>query len=137
MAPAIGAAFTLMMGPVGLIIAGLTAISVVIYKNWAGIKQALVDIGNYFIDFIQQFIADSISSKRANNEFLKNMLAVGKFVFSTFLTIIKTFASNFITIFKGIGDIFNGCFLPLTKIKLYKVFTDLTSGLKKQLYKRI
>ena len=49
MAPAIGAAFTLMMGPVGLIIAGLTAISVVIYKNWAGIKTALIKVGNYFI----------------------------------------------------------------------------------------
>ena len=33
LAPAIGAAFTLMMGPVGLVIAGLTAIAFVIYKN--------------------------------------------------------------------------------------------------------
>jgi hypothetical protein len=128
MAPAIGAAFTLMMGPVGLIIAGLTAISVVIYKNWAGIKQALVDIGNYFIDLYN----NSLPIKLAVNALImnfKNMLAVGKFVFSTFLTIIKTFASNFITIFKGIGDILIGVF-TFDKDKIVQGFTDLTSGLK-------
>ena len=128
MAPAIGAAFTLMMGPVGLIIAGLTAISVVIYKNWAGIKQALVDIGNYFIDLYN----NSLPIKLAVNALImnfKNMLAVGKFVFSTFLTIIKTFASNFITIFKGIGDILIGVF-TFDKDKIIQGFTDLTSGLK-------
>jgi TP901 family phage tail tape measure protein len=128
MAPAIGAAFTLMMGPVGLIIAGLTAISVVIYKNWAGIKQALVDIGNYFIDLYN----NSLPIKLAVNALImnfKNMLAVGKFVFSTFLTIIKTFASNFITIFKGIGDILIGVF-TFNKDKIVQGFSDLTSGLK-------
>ena len=50
MAPAIGAALSVMMGPIGLIVAGLTAISVVIYRNWAGIQSALVKIGNYFIE---------------------------------------------------------------------------------------
>ena len=117
-----------MMGPVGLIIAGLTAISVVIYKNWAGIKQALVDIGNYFIDLYN----NSLPIKLAVNALImnfKNMLAVGKFVFSTFLTIIKTFASNFITIFKGIGDILIGVF-TFDKDKIIQGFTDLTTGLK-------
>ena len=128
MAPAIGAAFTLMMGPVGLIIAGLTAISVVIYKNWAGIKQALVDIGNYFIDLYN----NSLPIKLAVNALImnfKNMLAVGKFVFSTFLTIIKTFASNFSTIFKGIGGVLMGVF-TFNRGKILQGFTDLTSGLK-------
>ena len=128
MAPAIGAAFTLMMGPVGLIIAGLTAISVVIYKNWAGIKQALVDIGNYFIDLYNNSLPIQLAVNALIMNF-KNMLAVGKFVFSTFLTIIKTFASNFITIFKGIGDILIGVF-TFDKDKIIQGFTDLTSGLK-------
>ena len=128
MAPAIGAAFTLMMGPVGLIIAGLTAISVVIYKNWAGIKQALVDIGNYFIDLYNNSLPIQLAVNALIMNF-KNMLAVGKFVFSTFLTIIKTFASNFITIFKGIGDILMGVF-TFDKDKIVQGFTDLTSGLK-------
>jgi TP901 family phage tail tape measure protein len=128
MAPAIGAAFTLMMGPVGLIIAGLTAISVVIYKNWAGIKQALVDIGNYFIDLYNNSLPIQLAVNALIMNF-KNMLAVGKFVFSTFLTIIKTFASNFITIFKGIGDILIGVF-TFDEDKIIQGFTDLTSGLK-------
>lgn len=128
MAPAIGAAFTVMMGPVGLIIAGLTAISVVIYKNWAGIKQALVDIGNYFIDLYNNSLPIQLAVNALIMNF-KNMLAVGKFVFSTFLTIIKTFASNFITIFKGIGDILIGVF-TFDKDKIIQGFTDLTSGLK-------
>lgn len=128
MAPAIGAALSVMMGPIGLIVAGLTAISVVIYKNWAGIKSALIKIGNYFIDLYNNSlpIQLAVNSLIAN---FKNMLAIGKFVFSTFLTIIKTFANNFITLFKGIGDILMGVF-TFDKDKIVQGFTDLTTGLK-------
>ena len=128
LAPAIGTALTVMMGPIGLVIAGLTAISVVIYKNWAGIKSALVKIGNYFIDLYNNSlpIQLAVNSLIAN---FKNMLAVGKFVFSTFSTIIKTFANNFITLFKGIGDIIMGVF-TFDKDKIVQGFTDLADGLK-------
>lgn len=128
LAPAIGTALTVMMGPIGLIVAGLTAISVVIYKNWSGIKSALVKIGNYFIDLYNNSlpIQLAVNSLIAN---FKNMLAIGKFVFSTFLTIIKTFANNFITLFKGIGDILMGVF-TFDKDKIVQGFTDLTTGLK-------
>jgi hypothetical protein len=128
LAPAIGTALTVMMGPIGLVIAGLTAISVVIYKNWAGIKSALVKIGNYFIDLYNNSlpIQLAVNSLIAN---FKNMLAVGKFVFSTFSTIIKTFANNFITLFKGIGDIIMGVF-TFDKDKIVQGFSDLADGLK-------
>jgi hypothetical protein len=128
LAPAIGTALTVMMGPIGLIVAGLTAISVVIYKNWAGIKSALVKIGNYFIDLYNNSlpIQLAVNSLIAN---FKNMLAVGKFVFSTFSTIIKTFANNFITLFKGIGDIIMGVF-TFDKDKIVQGFSDLADGLK-------
>ncbi len=128
LAPAIGTALTVMMGPIGLVIAGLTAISVVIYKNWAGIKSALVKIGNYFIDLYNNSlpIQLAVNSLIAN---FKNMLAVGKFVFSTFSTIIKTFANNFMTLFKGIGDIIMGVF-TFDKDKIVQGFTDLADGLK-------
>ena len=33
--PAIASGFTLLMGPLGLVIAALTAVGVIIYKNWA------------------------------------------------------------------------------------------------------
>jgi len=128
LAPAIGTALTVMMGPIGLIVAGLTAISVVIYKNWAGIKSALVKIGNYFIDLYNNSlpIQLAVNSLIAN---FKNMLAVGKFVFSTFSTIIKTFANNFMTLFKGIGDIIMGVF-TFDKDKIVQGFIDLADGLK-------
>ena len=128
MAPAIGAALTVMMGPIGLIVAGLTAISVVIYKNWAGIKSALVKIGNYFIDLYNNSLPIQLAVDSLIMNF-KNMLAVGKFVFSTFSTIIKTFANNFITLFKGIGDIIMGVF-TFDKDKIVQGFIDLADGLK-------
>jgi hypothetical protein len=128
MAPAIGAALSVMMGPIGLIVAGLTAISVVIYKNWAGIKSALVKIGNYFIELYNNSLPIQLAVDSLIMNF-KNMLAVGKFVFSTFSTIIKTFANNFMTLFKGIGDIIMGIF-SFDKDKIVQGFTDLADGLK-------
>ena len=128
MAPAIGAALSVMMGPIGLIVAGLTAISVVIYKNWAGIKSALVKIGNYFIELYNNSLPIQLAVDSLIMNF-KNMLAVGKFVFSTFSTIIKTFAKNFMTLFKGIGDIIMGIF-TFDKDKIVQGFTDLADGLK-------
>ena len=128
MAPAIGAALSVMMGPIGLIVAGLTAISVVIYRNWAGIQSALVKIGNYFIELYNNSLPIQLAVNTLIMNF-KNMLAVGKFVFSTFLTIIKTFANNFITLFKGIGDILIGVF-TFDKDKIVQGFTDLADGLK-------
>ena len=128
LAPAIGTALTVMMGPIGLIVAGLTAISVVIYKNWSGIQSALVKIGNYFIELYNNSLPIQLAVNTLIMNF-KNMLAVGKFVFSTFLTIIKTFANNFITLFKGIGDILMGVF-TFDKDKIVQGFTDLTTGLK-------
>ena len=128
MGPAIGAALSVMMGPIGLIVAGLTAISVVIYKNWAGIKSALVKIGNYFIELYNNSLPIQLAVDSLIMNF-KNMLAVGKFVFSTFSTIIKTFANNFMTLFKGIGDIIMGIF-TFDKDKIVQGFTDLADGLK-------
>jgi hypothetical protein len=128
MAPAIGTALSVMMGPIGLIVAGLTAISVVIYKNWAGIKSALVKIGNYFIELYNNSLPIQLAVDSLIMNF-KNMLAVGKFVFSTFSTIIKTFAKNFMTLFKGIGDIIMGIF-TFDKDKIVQGFTDLADGLK-------
>jgi len=128
LAPAIGTALTVMMGPIGLIIAGLTAISVVIYKNWAGIKSALVKIGNYFIDLYNNSlpIQLAVNSLIAN---FKNMLAVGKFVFSTLVTILKTTAKNVISVLGGIGDIIMGIF-TLDAEKIKSGFTDAAKGIK-------
>ena len=128
MAPAIGAAFTLMMGPVGLIIAGLTAIAVVIYKNWSGIKAALVKLGNYFIELYN----NSLPIQLAVNSIImvfKNLVAYGKFVFSTLSTIIKLFGQNISTVFGSAADLIMGIFtFDIDKIK--SGFNNLTNGLK-------
>lgn len=128
MAPAIGAALSVMMGPIGLIVAGLTAISVVIYRNWSGIQSSLAKIGNYFIELYNNSLPIQLAVNTLIMNF-KNMLSVGKFVFSTFLTIVKTFAKNFMTLFKGIGDILIGVF-TFNKDKIVRGVTNLTTGLK-------
>lgn len=49
-APMVGTAFTVMTGPVGLIVAaivGLVAIGVTLYKNWDVIKEKAAELGNW------------------------------------------------------------------------------------------
>ena len=133
MAPAIGAAFTLMMGPVGLVIAGLTAISVVIYKNWSGIKAALVKIGNYFIELYNNSLPIQLAVNLLIMQF-KSFLAVGKFVFKTIVNVFKLFGQNVMTIFGSVADIIMGVF-TFDKDKIMKGFTNLSSGLKSNLTK--
>ena len=133
MAPAIGAAFTLMMGPVGLVIAGLTAISVVIYKNWSGIKAALVKIGNYFIELYNNSLPIQLAVNLLIMQF-KNFLAVGKFVFKTIVNVFKLFGQNVMTIFGSVADIIMGVF-TFDKDKIMKGFTNLSTGLKSNLTK--
>ena len=128
MAPAIGAAISLMLGPIGLIVAGLTAVSVVIYKNWSGIKTALVKLGNYFIELYN----NSLPIQLAVNSIImvfKNLVAYGKFVFSTLSTIIKLFGQNISTVFGSAADLIMGIFtFDIDKIK--SGFNNLTNGLK-------
>jgi TP901 family phage tail tape measure protein len=117
LAPAIGAAFTLMMGPVGLVIAGLTAIAVIIYKNWAGIKNALIKVGNYFIELYNNSLPIKIAVNAIIMQF-KNFLAVGKFVFKTIITVFKSFGKAAMAYLGSVGDILMGIFtLDMAKIK--------------------
>tara|TARA_R110001606_G_scaffold121818_2_gene254229 strand:+ start:649 stop:3201 length:2553 start_codon:yes stop_codon:yes gene_type:complete len=117
LAPAIGAAFTLMMGPVGLVIAGLTAIAVIIYKNWAGIKNALIKVGNYFIELYNNSLPIKIAVNAIIMQF-KNFLAVGKFVFKSIITVFKSFGKAAMAYLGSVGDILMGIFtLDMAKIK--------------------
>ena len=139
MAPAIGAAFTLMMGPVGLLIAGLTAISVVIYKNWSGIKAALVKIGNYFIELYNNSLPIQLAVNLLIMQF-KSFLAVGKFVFKSVITVFKAFGNAALGILGGVGDLLMGILtFDVAKIKqgfsgigdaMKGGFTDAIDGIK-------
>ena len=135
LAPAIGAAFTLMMGTVGLIIAGLTAIAVVIYKNWAGIKAALIKVGNYFIELYNNSLPIKIAVNAIIMQF-KNFLAVGKFVFKTIITVFKFFGKAAMGILGGVGDILMGIFtLDMGKIK--KGFSGIGQVMQKNFFSAI
>ena len=117
MAPAIGAAFTLMMGPIGLIIAGLALVAVIIAKNWAPIKGMLLKVGNYFIDLYNNALPIQIAVKAIVFQF-KSLLAVGKFVFKSIITVFKAFGKAALGILGGVGDLIMGIFtLDIDQIK--------------------
>lgn len=128
MAPAVASAFALMTGPVGLLIAALAAVAVVIYKNWAGIKTALINIANYFIELYNNSLPIQLAVN-ALIMYFKNMLAVGKFVFKSIVAVFKAFGSAAIGILGGVGDLIMGIFtLDVEKIK--KGFLGIGSALK-------
>ena len=117
MAPAIGAAISLMLGPIGLIVAGLTAVSVVIYKNWSGIKAALIKVGNYFIELYNNSLPIKLAVNAIIMQF-KNFLAVGKFVFKSIISVFKAFGNAALGILGGVGDLIMGIFtFDIAKIK--------------------
>ncbi|AUC13832.1 hypothetical protein BTO06_01105 [Tenacibaculum sp. SZ-18] len=107
--PAISTGFTLLTGPIGLVVAGLTAIGVIVYKNWSPIREVLVDIANYFIDLYNES-----SLFRAGVESVvlvfRNMWSVAKFAFSSISSLVKGFIASFVSRFKLIGRIFKAVF---------------------------
>lgn len=107
--PAILTGFTLLTGPIGLIIAGITAIGVIIYKNWKPIKQTLIDIANYFISLYNESVVVRVGVQSVINVF-KNLFEVGKFIFETLKNIVGSFIENFVNGFKTIGKIFKAIF---------------------------
>ena len=102
--PAIITGFTVLTGPIGLVIAALTAIGVIIYKNWAPIKQTLIDIANYFIDLYNESTVVRVGVEGVVLAF-KTLFEIGKFIFETLKNIIGGFVDTFVNGFKTIGRI--------------------------------
>lgn len=128
MAPAIGTAFTIMTGPIGIAVAAIAAIGIAIATYWTPIKKILVDVANYFIELYNKSTFIQVSVDLIIKTF-RSFLNVGKFVFKTLGTIIKLFAKNFKTIFGAIGDLIMGIF-TFDKEKIKSGFKNLTTGLK-------
>ena len=103
--PAIGTGLALLTGPIALIIAGLTAVGVVIYKNWAPIKKTLIDIANYFVDLYNESTVFRIAVEAVVAQF-KIMWEVGKFVFEGIKSLLLGFVDSFKSGFSTVGKIF-------------------------------
>lgn len=117
LAPAIGAAFTLMLGPVGLIVAALGAVAYVIYKNWAGIKAAIVKVANYFIELYNESVLVQTGVNLLIGVF-KTAFATAKFMVKHIITVFKALGTAVMNIFGSIGDIIMGVLtLDIEKIK--------------------
>jgi len=137
--PAIATGFAILTGPIGLIVAGLTAIGVVIYKNWQPIKKTLIDIANYFIDLYNESTAFRIVVQSVISTF-KLLWEAGKFAFEGLKSILKNFVSQFTNGFKTIGKIiaavFKGEFSTIpdiikqASVKGRSNFKELTTDLK-------
>ena len=123
--PAIGTGFALLTGPIGLIVAGLTAVGIVIYKNWEPIKATLVELANYFIDLYNEsaIFRGGVEAIVLN---FRTLLAVGKFVFGTLGNLISAIGQNIKDSFTGLGDIVSAILsgditqLPLILAKGFK-----------------
>lgn len=130
--PAIGTGFALLTGPIGLIAAGLTAIGVIIYKNWAPIKRELTNLANYFIDLYNEAIIFRVVVEGIRTSF-NNIFDTGKFVFGVLGDIITTLGKNIKDVFVNAGEaikaVLTGDFNQLPKI-LAKNFADTTANFK-------
>ena len=100
--PALVTGFTLLTGPVGLAVAAIAGVGIVIAKNWAPIKQTLVDVANYFIDLYNESTLVRAGVQAIVLEF-KTLFEVGKFLFNSLLKFIESFGERFKVIFKGVG----------------------------------
>lgn len=105
--PALVTGFALLTGPIGLIIAGLTAVGVIIYKNWKPIKAELVALANYFVDLYNESVAFRIAIEYVTLQF-KTMFTVVKFVFKGIYTIITGVVRQIVNQFKAMGAVFKG-----------------------------
>ena len=137
--PAIVTGFTVLTGPIGLVVAGLTAVGVIIYKNWQPIKKTLVDIANYFIDLYNESTLFRAGVEAVVLSF-KNMWQVGVFVFDALGSVISALGRNIKNSFVGLGELlkaaltFDGDGLQNALLKIaattYDSFGKLVTDLK-------
>ena len=125
--PAIISGFALLTGPIGLVVAGIVALTYAVVKNWATIKQWAEDVANYFIRLYNESLAFRLAMEFIIQNF-QTAFAVGKFVFQALFSIIKKVFSDAYVILKGFGDLlFSVLTLDFQGIK--KAGKDLVSGL--------
>jgi hypothetical protein len=120
--PLIGSAMALLTGPVGLIIAGVIALTAVIIKNWKTVRQWAEDVVNYFIRLYNQSIIFRGAMELLILNF-KNVFAAGKFLFKALVEIVTLSVKQIIDGLSAAGDL------------LIAVFTLDFKGIKNALNK--
>lgn len=115
--PAIGTGLALLTGPIGLVIAGVTAIGVAIYKNWEPIKATLVEIADYFIDLYNESEVFRIGVEAIRAGF-QTLYEVGRFTFTALGRLFEASARQFKEGFKPLGDLFRAILLGPEGLKL-------------------
>lgn len=100
--PLLGTAFTVLTGPIGLVVAAIGAIAVVIYKNWDRIKAELVSLQNYFTDLYNESLVFRSGIESVILTF-KLLWDVVKLVFGSLYEIIKNTGKYILDTFKNVG----------------------------------
>lgn len=100
-----GAAFTAMTGPVGLVIAGVAALIALIVANWDEVKKTLADTANYWIDLYNESMLFRAAVETVIGVF-KAMGNVARLVFNLLGTLLSNLWNNFKTVFGNLGDLF-------------------------------
>lgn len=98
-----------LISPVGLVVAGLSAIAYVVYNEWGSIKKVLVDIANYFVDLYNESLGFRLIIEGLGGIF-KAMFTIASSAFTMVWNIIKGFSANLISAFQNIGKVISGVF---------------------------
>lgn len=101
----IGTAFTVMTGPIGLVVAAIGGLIYLMVKNWGAVKKILIDSANYFIDLYNEslVVRAGIESVVAVLKILGNTV---KLVFNVAGTILKGFGNSLKNLVSTIGSLF-------------------------------
>ena len=98
-----------LISPIGLVVAGLSAIAYVVYNEWGSIKKVLVDIANYFVDLYNESLGFRVIIEGLGGIF-KAMFTIASSAFTMVWNIIKGFSTNLISAFQNIGEVIKGVF---------------------------
>jgi len=108
----------MILSPIGLVVVALGVLFKVIYDNWGEVKRVFVNIINYFIDlynhssFVRKGVEGIIFGFKA-------LWFSARLMFKNIWAVIKAFAANVISTFKGLAKVIEGTFTknPLTIIE--------------------
>lgn len=128
----VGAEFTFLTGPIGLVIVGITGIIAAVVMNWDKIKPYIINTINYFRDLYNESMVVRIGVVGLVTMF-KNSFAVISNVLKTAWEIFKTFAKGAADLFSGVGSVIKGALtgdVDAIKGGVLKIMDSYNVGIK-------